>query len=408
MMKKEDKAGQGNPTMVERLVKTSYEMAMNEPTPKDVVYLSAPLCHVFFPYSNPGDDVDFWQRSHGPFHLSIEATRVINPQTHKPERFGLPYGPKPRLMLALLNTVMFKQKSPEIILGNSLTDFVGEHLGLSTDGRTIKEVKNQLARLSTSLITATCEVEDNHSYNDSMKLIRGIDIWWTKNAHQRHLWGNYLRFSDDYFHDIMEHGVPTDQRALSALSGNALALDLYAFLAHRLHVIPFERPLQISWQSMKDQFGQSYGRMDNFKNIFRRTLDMVRVVYRDAKIEEVVNKGFLLYNSKPPVPPNTSIVVPAGLPLPNSIEPFSELYFKHESHVMSERKKDEIERVMEGKWDGQRNAKYKEVKKRKPRVASLEAKIAKLYQGELSNFDEEELKQLTQKERNLFKNLSLR
>jgi len=366
-----------NTIITDRLVKTAYDIATQDQQSGDVAYISAPLCHVFLPYSNPGDDVDFWHQSHGKFHLSVQATQVFNPQTGKPERFGLPYGPKPRLMLALLNTVIFNQKTPEIKLGNSLTDFVGHHLGLDTGGRTINDIKNQLARLATSMISGTYQLEAGHTYQDSLNLIRGFDVWWTKDANQRHLWGNYIRFSDDYFNDIMVHGVPVDKRALSALSGNALALDIYAFLAHRLHHIPPSKPLLISWKAIKDQFGQSYGRMDKFKAVFRHTLKMVKAVYQDARIEEVENRGFVLKNSVPPIPPNTSIIVPKipalegeeRPPLILSSEPqgFDKLNLKQDPNSISERKANQIVREVTGQWDGVSNAKYKGVKNQKPK-----------------------------------------
>lgn len=353
-----------------RLIKSVYDMATNDPTGNDVAFISAPLCHVFFPYSNPGDDQDFWMQSHGNFHLSIEATRVVNPETKQPERFGLPYGPKPRLILSLLNTVMLKQQSPEITVGNSLTDFVSDHLGLDANGRTINEVKNQLARLSTSLITANYAIEKNHSQHDSLKIIRGIDVWWTKDAHQRHLWGNLLRFSDDYFNDVMEHGVPVDKRALNFLSGNALGLDVYSFLAHRLHHIRPEKPVQISWKAMKDQFGQSYGRMDHFKEKFRQTLKLVLAVYQEAKIEEITNKGFILYNSKPPIPPRTTYVLP-HIPETDAVrptstaKPFEDLYLKKDPTEMSARLANKVDRLVAGKWDG-KSDRYKGIKKKPP------------------------------------------
>ena len=360
----------------DRVAQKAYDMATNDPTGKDIAYISAPLCHVFFPYTNPGDETDFWVRSQGNFHLSIEATRVVNPDTRQPERFGLPYGPKPRLILSLLNTVVLKQRTPEVTLGNSLTDFISDHLGLDANGRTINEVKNQLARLSTSLISATYQIEQGHSQNDSLKLIRGVDIWWNKDAHQRHLWGNFLRFSDDYFNDIMEHGVPVDRRALAALSGSAVGLDVYAFLAHRLHHIPTSKPVQISWKAMKDQFGASYGRMDHFKEKFRNVLKMVYAVYPDARMEEVENRGFILYHSKPPIAPRPSIVVPS-LPVLESgavlltpvrpLEPFKDLNLKQDPHSISARKTDEIMRSGSDKWDGKKNAKYGDVKKQNPR-----------------------------------------
>ena len=359
-------------TAADRIAQKAYEISSEGVRSQDVVYMAAPLCHAFFPYSNPGPDVDFWQQSHGNFHLTIEATSEINPETRQREKFGLPYGPKPRLMLAFLNTVILKQKSPEISVGNSLTEFIGNHLKMSTDGRTINEVKNQLARLSTSLIKATYELEPGHTMRDQMSLIRGIDVWWHKNSDQRHLWGNFLRFSDDYFNEVMAHGVPLDSRALSGISGNALALDVYCFLAHRLHNIPDGRPLNVSWKAIKDQIGQTYARMDKFKQKFRYTLQLVRGVYPDAKIEEVPNRGFILRHSKPPIPAKTSIIIP-GLPtteqgrplIATTDQPFNELYLKKDPHEMSPRKADQIVRTAEGKWDGQQNNRYKDVTKRK-------------------------------------------
>lgn len=359
-------------TNANRIAKAAQEITVEGVDGDDIVYVSAPLCHVFFPYQNPGDSVSFWQRSHGPFDLTIEAMTEVNPNTRQPEKFGLPYGPKPRLLMAYLNTIIKKQRSPEISVGNSLTEFVGEKLHMSTDGRTINEVKNQLARLSTSSIKATYRLEDGHSYGDRINIIRGIDVWWTKNAQQRHLWGNYLRFSDDYFNEVMAHGVPLDRRALSALSGNSLAIDVYSFLAHRLHSIQQGRPLNISWKAMKDQFGGGYSRMDHFKEKFRHVLAMVHPVYQDSRIEEIKNRGFVLYHSKPPIPAKTSIVRP-DMPLlgetpPQLVtqhgQPFDNLYLKKDPNEMSPRKADQIKREVTGQWDGQTNNRYTDVKKK--------------------------------------------
>ena len=169
----------------------------------------------------------------------------------------------------------------------------------------------------------------------------------------------------------MAHGVPVDKRALNYLSGNALGLDIYSFLAHRLHHIKPEKPVQISWKAMKDQFGASYGRMDKFKEKFRHTLKMVLAVYQGAKIEEIHNKGFILYNSKPPIAPKTTIILPhieetevfSPAPL-KAVKPFDDLYLKKEPTEMSARKFDEIKRAGTDKWDGHKNAKYRGVKKK--------------------------------------------
>lgn len=56
---------------------------------------------------------------------------------------------------------------------------------------------------------------------------------------------------------LRESAVPLDNRAMQALKGSSLALDLYAMLAHRLHRIE-GRVVQLHWHQVKDQFGQEY------------------------------------------------------------------------------------------------------------------------------------------------------
>ena len=68
----------------------------------------------------------------------------------------------------------------------------------------------------------------------------------------------------------------------------------------------------VTWKAVKDQFGPGYSRMNDFKRAFRKALKDVLDQYRDAKIEEVHNKGFMLYNSPPPVPYMPSIRTPYG------------------------------------------------------------------------------------------------
>jgi Plasmid encoded RepA protein len=79
--------------------------------------------------------------------LLIEAGKALHPQSGQWVRPGLPFGPKPRLILSFLNTEARRSGSPEIEVEDSLTAFVGR-LRLDPGGRTIRTVKDQLARLS--------------------------------------------------------------------------------------------------------------------------------------------------------------------------------------------------------------------------------------------------------------------
>ena len=86
-----------------------------------------------------------------------------------------------------------------------------------------------------------------------------------------------------------------------------MGLDVYTWLAQRLHRIPGNRPQFISWAALKAQFGDGYDRMDNFRRVFIQTLRLVHAQYQTAQIE-IHAKGMTLFHSLPPVPPRGFVV----------------------------------------------------------------------------------------------------
>jgi hypothetical protein len=98
--------------------------------------------------------------------------------------------------------------------------------------------------------------------------------------------------------------VPLDERAVAALATSCMALDVYCWLAQRLHRLPPERPLLLPWPALKLQCGWHYARMDNFRRDFRQVLAEVRTQYPDARLE-FETRGLLLRHSPPPVRPRT-------------------------------------------------------------------------------------------------------
>jgi hypothetical protein len=87
--------------------------------------------------------------------------------------------------------------------------------------------------------------------------------------------------------------VPLNEADLGALAHSAMALDLYAWLAQRLHRIDPHKPAFIPWTALKEQFGPDYGRMIDFKVFFRNALRAVLTRYQDARVE-LDNRGMTL------------------------------------------------------------------------------------------------------------------
>ena len=289
-----------------RVQNTALDLIIHPATAQDAMFQHSVLCQTFLPYRNPGDDVTTWQQNQGNVSLAIQTTKVFNPTTHLLESVGLPYGTKARLILAHINSQAIKNQRKDLNIEDSLTAFI-KALGLTTDGRTIGDTKEQLRRLTTSIISLGYFSEEKNFQVD-LKIVKGFDINFQKDDLGRVAWTNEIQLTDDYFNSLMVHAIPLDERALAALSNNAMALDIYAWLAQRLHRIHYSTPQFVTWQNLKDQFGSGYKDMKKFKEVFRKTLHTVRMQYQQARIEEDANKGFVLYNSPTPIPMKSHLI----------------------------------------------------------------------------------------------------
>ena len=267
--------------------------------PKDIVYQHTVLCQTVMPYRNPGDDVRLWQRAQGVAHLEIQAGRAFDPIVKDFVDVGLPFGPKPRIALYHLNAQAVKTQSPEIEVEDSLTAFV-KRIGLATHGRNIRMIKDQLARLSASDFRIGT-VRDGRAATIKATIVSGFELWAPKDANQRVLWPTYVRFGHDYFESLMNHAVPLNEAAIANLSHSAMGLDIYTWLAQRLHRIPDRRMDLVPWPRLHDQFGQGYKRLRKFREVFITTLKQVHTVYPEARID-ADGRGLVMRCSRPPVP----------------------------------------------------------------------------------------------------------
>src|SRR6266849_2447373 len=221
-----------------------------------------------------------------------------DPASGKYVNVGLPWGAKPRLILAHLNAEALRLGSPQIAIGDSLSGFVKRIRGFD-GGREIRMFKDQLTRLSNALIRLAM-VRGDHVTQINTHVVTGFELWLPKDDRQRVLWPSTVHLSSEYFESLKKHAVPLNEADLGALAHTAMGLDIYAWLAQRLHRIDPRRPAFIPWSAIKEQFGPDYHRMDNFKRFFRKTLAQVQRRYQTARIG-LDDKGMTARNSPPPV-----------------------------------------------------------------------------------------------------------
>lgn len=110
----------------------------------------------------------------------------------------------------------------------------------------------------------------------------------------------HAKLSEGFFAALQKHPIPLQEAAIRALANNSAAIDVYLWLAYRLHALRAPRP--VSWLALKAQHGAGYKTMFHFRSKFLPTLRLALAVYPDAKVD-VEDDGITLRPSPPPVPP---------------------------------------------------------------------------------------------------------
>jgi hypothetical protein len=257
----------------------------------EIVFMHSVLTQCSLPYKPTNERV--WVRDQGNVSLLIEAGRARHPDTGKWVELPLPHGEKPRLVMLHLNSEALRTGSPIIDVEGSMTAFV-RALGIHVHGRNIRTLRDQLARLAAAHIMLGIG-----SKTIKTDVIDAFDLWWPDDAKQRALWPSTVQLAPRYFDTLTKHAVPLDSRAVAALAHSALDLDVYSWLAQRLHRIPKGKPQTITWQALKAQFGPDYDRLRDFRRKFVLALKTVLTAYPSARIE-IADAGLVLWNSSPP------------------------------------------------------------------------------------------------------------
>jgi hypothetical protein len=216
--------------------------------PQSLLFQHTVLCQTCLPFRDPGDDVRTWERLNGTVHLKVNAGEAMHPEQGRLVPLGLPFGPKARMILMHINQQALRQDRPVIEIQHTLTQFVQRALNLDTHGRNMRVVKEQLARLSASSIRLGV-IRDGRAITVNSQIVSAFDLWFPKDDRQRVLWPSTIQLSLDYWESLKTHAVPLDEEHIARLSHSALALDIYAWLANRLHRIPANRGFHAqSWR----------------------------------------------------------------------------------------------------------------------------------------------------------------
>lgn len=234
-----------------------------------------------------------WERDGGQIKLLVESGLDIRKQP-----IGVPYGSIARMILLYLQTQAVRTRSREVELGTSMNAWLTA-MGIPIGGKTYQIVREQSRRISRCKLTffrrsETAEAVTNGAF------VRDAILPLNPNApEQLPLWQERVRLDEGFYQSLIEHPLPLREAAIRQISNRSMAIDLYVWLAYRLHVL--QSPVEVGWPALRRQFGESYGELRFFRRDVLPSLKLALAVYPEARVVVDERAGLTLYPSPPPV-----------------------------------------------------------------------------------------------------------
>ena len=256
----------------------------------DLGFMARLLALCSLPRANPGNRLQF-QRVNGPYTLYMVAGGGNK----------LPYGTLPRLLLAWVCTEAVRTQSPELILGDSLSEFMRKVGIYSTSGDKHTRLRNQMRRLFGCTVSLLYEDARGEATLNA-PIARLTEFWWSeRQPDARSLWESKIELGEDFFNEIIHCPIPIDMNTLRAMKRSPLGLDLYLWLTYRTFAL--KRPLRLTWRQLYRQFGADPAKASKvaqqaFRRDCLRELKKIKNAWPDLHYQTV--KGALLLSPSPP------------------------------------------------------------------------------------------------------------
>jgi hypothetical protein len=278
-------------TLEPRLFEIASRVLSEESQATGITY--AGFCLTSLPHRRL-PDAQAWRRQSHRLTLMIEPGRL--PEDDRV--YGVPYGSRARLILLYLQTVAVRTNSPEIELGRSMREWMAR-MGVSLGGKSYHDVREQASRISACRLTFSWEQGPDVGFIRDSVVAGGLQSFETiedERSGQRSI--RSVRLSPSFYEQLRRHPVPIWEPALRYIANRSMSIDVYIWLAYRLHSL--SQPLSISWPALHGQFGAGFKNLAQFKAHFTASVRTACVVYPDAKVD-VLDQGLRLHPSRPPV-----------------------------------------------------------------------------------------------------------
>jgi hypothetical protein len=268
----------------------------------DIGYLFSGWAQAALPHRRLPDDAA-WQVTTDRVTLIVQPGLRPGPDG-QPISIGVPYGSRARLILLYLQTEAVRMNSRNVELGRSLHAWL-RRLEIPIGGKQMAAVRDQAERISRCRLSF--QIKQGSRTGLVNQHILDTSMFIEDESAQGGLFVEQASLSQSFFDELKKHPVPIEEAAVRQIANNSVALDVYCWLAYRLHSL--DLPITVSWKALHAQFGRSVARLDHFKDHFRSALALATSVYPQASVEEADSgTGLILRPSKPPVAPRSGPV----------------------------------------------------------------------------------------------------
>lgn len=258
------------------------------------------FCLTGFPHKRLAEDAA-WEKSGHNVSLLIEPGRLKTGPG--PAQFtGVPYGARARIIMIYLQTQAVCTESREVQLGRSMRNWMAR-MGVAVGGETARALRDQARRISTCHIRFFWNATDSagrrgQGFTNGSIIKDGFFFREEPDDEQGALFEDVVTLDETFYAALRAHPVPLLESAIRALKEKSLSLDIYIWLAYRLHSL--KSPTTLSWAALTAQFGGGFRLPRQFKAYFIEALGAAMAAYPDAKID-VEAEGLRLHPSRPPI-----------------------------------------------------------------------------------------------------------
>jgi hypothetical protein len=253
------------------------------------------FCLTSLPHKRLPDE-QTWEKKGHRVTLWVEPGRMK--ARGKVVTYGVPYGARARMILLYLQTQAVRTGSREVELGRSMRDWM-ERMGLSVGGETARSLREQAGRISACSLKFFWEddARDAEGWAAGRIVNSGLRFHVQEDA-QGSLWEERVVLDEMFWKALRDHPVPLQEAAIRELRDRSMSLDIYVWLAWRLHTLAKATP--VSWPAIHAQFGTGFRELRHFRPRFIEALGAAVAAYPEARVD-VGDAGITLHSSRPPV-----------------------------------------------------------------------------------------------------------